>query len=948
MPKQHYFLLLCLFFILNTILKAQKADTTLAHQAIKQAKKLQRDRKLKESLVQAEKAAIIFEKHALWDNWVVAQRLRYRSYGIMGDFQKAWEVTENALELTQGKMGEESLGKHQLYLDKTNLLYYMGRYNEAVALGEDRLLRLIQLFGQDHEIVGTAYEILGNIYQVLGSFDKALDFKLKKLQITQRRYGEIHALTAAAQENIGNSYLQLKDYEGALSFHQKALEIRLKVFKDEWHPRMLNSYNNLGICYGELGQYKLSETYFLKAFEINKKRYGEVHPAIADYLWNLGNFYSKISDYDKALKAFEKELSLRKQLGSHRADFASNYQRIGNLYRNSDQPSKALIALNKALSFISEDFDDQDNLYLNPNLEQVKLHSVGLRYVFDKLIALYYFVEKHPTDQKAIQSGLQLGNLCLELWEGLRHELGRQKKAKHNNSEVVRVAMQYASMIAFQGYHLTKEAHFARKAYQFEERSKALLLKETLLQVNTQGLLPENLAARERQLSDQLAQYESQFFTAWAQEDSVQIAHLRDDLLFKTKVDYDKLILEIEQNYPKYYDLKYRTSTLDASEIQHLLQEDELFIEYLVQKRTRQLLIFVQEKNKPLQLYRVSMPKNLEEKVTRFYKLLKSYQLNRRDKKSRFVGLSFELYKILIQPIETHLKDKNKINIVGEAFTNYIPFEALVTSGEIKPFTELNFLIKKYEVVYQYAATLWARARQKNSNYDGDLLAFAPVFENTKTAGQGTRGPASSLDTVLRSVDQNGNFTILKYSKEEVDKIAKLFDQQQNKGIQVLLKEQASEQNLKKALEGNFRFVHLASHSFSDLKRPELSGIACISNADTEKENGILFSGEIYNMKINSDLIVLSSCESGVGKIVQGEGMLGLNRSFVYAGVPNVIFSLWKVYDRIGSEMMLYFYQAILDGQSYATALRSTKLKLLAKEETASPEFWSAFLLIGE
>ena len=104
---------------------------------------------------------------------------------------------------------------------------------------------------------------------------------------------------------------------------------------------------------------------------------------------------------------------------------------------------------------------------------------------------------------------------------------------------------------------------------------------------------------------------------------------------------------------------------------------------------------------------------------------------------------------------------------------------------------------------------------------------------------------------------------------------------------------------------------------------------------------------EIYNLQINSDLVVLSSCESGLGELLTGEGMMGLNRSFVYAGVPNVIFSLWKVLDQVGSEMMIEFYKEVLSGKSYSAALRATKLKMLANEATASPEFWSAFLLIG-
>ena len=161
-------------------------------------------------------------------------------------------------------------------------------------------------------------------------------------------------------------------------------------------------------------------------------------------------------------------------------------------------------------------------------------------------------------------------------------------------------------------------------------------------------------------------------------------------------------------------------------------------------------------------------------------------------------------------------------------------------------------------------------------------------------------------------------------------------------------KAEATEERLKVALGQKYQFVHLATHSFSDMKQSDLSGIACIPASEASDENGILFSGEIYNLAINSDLAILSSCESGVGQIIRGEGMLGLNRSFVAAGVPNVIFSLWKVFDQIGSEMMIQFYQEVLQGASYSAALRKVKLDMLSKPESASPEFWAAFLLIGK
>ena len=105
--------------------------------------------------------------------------------------------------------------------------------------------------------------------------------------------------------------------------------------------------------------------------------------------------------------------------------------------------------------------------------------------------------------------------------------------------------------------------------------------------------------------------------------------------------------------------------------------------------------------------------------------------------------------------------------------------------------------------------------------------------------------------------------------------------------------------------------------------------------------------GEIYNLNTKADLVTLSSCESGLGKLDGADGLVGLNRAFIYAGIPNVVFSLWKVYDRVSSTFMVAFYESVLEGENYATSLRRAKLKLLESESTASPHYWSPFLLIG-
>ena len=348
--------------------------------------------------------------------------------------------------------------------------------------------------------------------------------------------------------------------------------------------------------------------------------------------------------------------------------------------------------------------------------------------------------------------------------------------------------------------------------------------------------------------------------------------------------------------------------------------------------------------NQERHLFKKAIIPDYTKKITRYNKLLRSRNLLRADRRRKFIELSAELYEQFIEPIEHLLEGKERLVIVGDGATHYLPFESLLKSKEDKPWNQLDFLIRDYEISYHYSGTLFAKAQAEKQSFEKSLLAFAPVFGEEENSLTNLRASGLVMaDTTFRSVEGD-HFSPLPYSAKEVKNIGRLFP----KSKEVFLYEDASEANLKNALESSHRFVHIASHSFANIDQPQYSGIACATPDTTQqKEDGMLYVGEVYDLAINSDLVVLSSCESGVGKLATGEGMLGLNRSFVYAGVPNVIFSLWKVYDEATGNMMTSFYKNTLKGQSYSKALRTAKLEMLKDPKTASPDIWSAFLLVG-
>jgi CHAT domain-containing protein len=277
----------------------------------------------------------------------------------------------------------------------------------------------------------------------------------------------------------------------------------------------------------------------------------------------------------------------------------------------------------------------------------------------------------------------------------------------------------------------------------------------------------------------------------------------------------------------------------------------------------------------------------------------------------------------------------------------------------------LPYLVRKYNISYSYSANLFCKTFPKEPTTKieytdlNDWLAFAPVFDDYNTAGltMRTRELLKQLDTEFD--DTTGTRGILIYggyvsplpgTEREVKEIFKQFCDKDKKAL-VQINQNANEDFIKSGELRKYRLLHLATHGFVNTSKPELSGIL-LAQDTTLKEDGILYSGEIYNLKLNADLTVLSACETGLGKLIKGEGLIGLTRALLYAGTKNIIVSLWKVADDSTSDLMIDFYKNLLEAkqekQEFSEVLRQAKLNMINEGKYAHPFYWSPFILIGK
>ncbi len=299
-----------------------------------------------------------------------------------------------------------------------------------------------------------------------------------------------------------------------------------------------------------------------------------------------------------------------------------------------------------------------------------------------------------------------------------------------------------------------------------------------------------------------------------------------------------------------------------------------------------------------------------------------------------YTRLGYKLYKELFAPVEPYLEGKDVI-IVPDGAIYYVPFEALIT----KPVKDLTpdyytvpFLIYEHAFSTSYSSTLHFSEIPHSGKALNEILAFAPSYANLTSYSPGFE--------LLRQSDQEELIRIPGV-KMEVDKISKEMKCKVYEGVN------ATETNFKKQA-ANYKILHLAMHTILDDNNPLYSKLAFTQVKDTANDN-FLHTYEIYDMKLNASLAVLSSCGSGFGKFQEGEGMQSLARGFTYAGCPSILMTLWEVADQSTVSLMDRFYYYLGQGESKSEALRKSKLEFLANADQlkSNPFFWSSFVIIG-
>jgi CHAT domain-containing protein len=540
-----------------------------------------------------------------------------------------------------------------------------------------------------------------------------------------------------------------------------------------------------------------------------------------------------------------------------------------------------------------------------------------------------------------------------------------------------------------------KALEYAAAAFRISEQSRARSLLDLLSETNaavTEGIPQELLKRKQDNLDRQQEIAEALTGISLAADSDKKKPSDLESALEKLQTEFEEIENQIRTASPRYASLT-AGKPLSLAEVQSgVLDDQTVLLEYSLGRDASYLWAVTKS---GVSLYKLPARTVLDKLATDLRGQLIPSKLQRRivgidvmadsqrglgvsttpfaEDAAAFVTASSALYKAAVEPAGKVLGEK-RLLIVGDGALNYVPFEALVKSPESADYSSLPYLIKSNEVIYAPSASVVGVIKQQNNSREGRamLILADPVFNSNDARAKGAAPSANANETrglgiqsaltdvtgqdaaaTAGSARMQGlplaRLTGTRTEAEQIVKLAKTSGAQADLWLDL----DANEGNIETRDITKYRVVHIATHGLLNAERPQFTGLV-LSLVGNKTEDGFLRTDEVFNLRLGSPLVMLSACETGLGKEKRGEGVMGLTRAFMYAGAPTVGVSLWSVADKSTAELMTDFYKRLLGSSvgpaavSPSAAMRDAQLAMIAGKKYSAPFYWAPFVLVGD
>ena len=823
--------------------------------------------------------------------------------------------------------------------------------------------------------VGFAYAALKEIAKAFAAYDESL----KLSRAAGDTAGEMTTLIA-----MGILNATVGETQDSLNLYYRAMELNKSRRCRDLEGLL---FSGLAYAYDALGEKDTALSYYQQAFasyQAQGDHWGEGAVKL-----NIGMVYCSLQKYDDALKNYDDAFTTYRTLGrtrlmsvvlreiglvhDTRGDYASAldyYRRSLDLTQPERDPGKAAYTL-VYMGRIFERSGEQDKA-LEHYERALKLNRTAQDQAGEALtlFALAH-IENERGDLKLARTYIEG---ALKISERVRSKVTSQALRSSYFASVRNQFELYAEVL-MRLHQKFPQDHFDVAAFEVSERARARSLLESLSEsrIDVRQGVDEALLKNERELAREINAKAERRIQLLANRSSPTNLAAIDKELETLTLQHQQVEAEIRAASPRYAAL-VQPSPLTAAAIQHdILDADTVLLEYLLGDQGSWLWVVSTDSVKAFAL----PPRTeLELAVRRIYALLTERNRTVHDETNKqrleriaaadanYQTAAGELSRMILGPASSELGSKRLV-IVADGALHYIPFAALPdpSSGPAKvP------VIAKHELVNLPSASALARMREEIRGRPTAPKAVAvladPVFDRVDSRvgatqltqrksrpGSNNRDnePDSVARRALRSFVENSDtsFARLPFSRREAKAIIEMVPK--NDGL-LALDFNANRATATGSELAKYRIIHLATHGLLNSEHPELSGIVLsLIDEQGREQDGFLNLSQIYNLKLGADLVVLSACQTALGRDIKGEGLVGLTRGFMYAGAPRVVASLWQVDDAATADLMREFYKAMLvEGMQPAAALRAAQVRTWERNQQLSPYFWAAFTLQGE
>ncbi|MEM7370028.1 MAG: CHAT domain-containing tetratricopeptide repeat protein [Bacteroidota bacterium] len=844
------------------------------------------------------------------------------TYYNLNDLDSSILSLEKVLEILGDKEGQRSLENQAKTLANIGVLYKnRGRFREAIRYYQraEQIFVLLEDTSQRHSIVDN----LGEAYKYIGEYEKSISYLLEAIAFASTNNGPSHVGLIRLFSNLAEAYLAKGDVLQALQYYQQGLAIFDQHY-DRSSYRGAVIFYGLGDCYLAKKEFDKAQYWYTRLLENARKERGENSMEVAFSCAYLGKFYLKRKDYQQSLDYYKKALQIQSiYLDSSDYDIGISYHYMGANYTYLQQCEKADSCFRIAEKiFDSPKLDLQQDRILNSYNRAISMLKCGQ----DEGAVYRYFQPSIPLITELSYSYEETSSKIF-----LQHNF-------HNDFLLI-------AQLAHRLHRAEPDSGYDHKTFFYAEKMKAITLLQqmTEAEANVNSKIPKNLQLLEADLREKRTSLESRLYIVRNQsveQDSIRILALQRHL-FRINRSYDSLIQIFEQQYPFYYQLKYDIQIASVPEIQQQLKEDQALLEYMIGDTIILGMLILPDTflvneipkdsllDKNLDAYRMALP-SCPPGFSR--------ECSPHESAQRRGQLGNYLYQQLILPLREFLP--RRLVIVPDGILGFIPFETLITEEIPDPdqASKWQYLLEDYDMSYAVSATIWLNMKQQSHSrfFSRPLLAFAPEFGADSTRFSQDRS----------SLQQRGHLFGPLRNQEEVIKIQELI------GGDIWLTTEATVEAFM-AHSGDYRIVHLATHGKMS-ENPQFSFLAFYGPDDSIVSQGMihknvqaLYVADLYNLTLKADLVVLSACETGVGKLYKGEGIASLAQGFTYAGAKSLVSTLWSVNDATTTALMERFYTYLADGWPKDKALRQAKKDLIA-EGYQHPYYWAGYILMGD